>query len=75
MSDLLKRSGVQAADWPVIARQLGMTVEMQAGVFLRVWKDLDATGPSWSKLAKALANIGGDWYEHASKQAEKSGGI
>ena len=75
MCDLLIKSGVQAADWLVIAKQLGLTTEMLAGVFLKAWKELDYTRPSWEKLAKALGAIDGHWYEHAKQQAEKNAGM
>ena len=74
MCDLLKKSGVQAADWLVIAKQLKLTTEMLAGVFLKAWKDSDYTRPSWQRLAKALKVIDGDLYILASKRAENNAG-
>ena len=68
------KSGVQGADWLVIAKQLKLTTQMLAGVFLKAWKESDYTRPSWEKLAKALKAIGGEWYESASQQAEKNAG-
>lgn len=74
MCDLLIRSGVQAADWLVIAKELKLTTQMLAEVFLKAWKESDYTRPSWEKLAKALRAIGGGWYESASQQAERNAG-
>ena len=74
MCDLLKKSGVQAADWLVIAKQLKLTTEMLAGVFLKAWKDSDYTRPSWQRLAKALKVTDGDLYILASKRAENNAG-
>ena len=74
MCDLLMKSGVQAADWLVIAKQLKLTTQMLAGAFLKAWKESDYARPSWKKLAKALKAIGGGWYENASQQAEKNAG-
>jgi len=75
MFDVLKMSGVQAAEWLIIAKQLGLTAQMVTGVFLKAWKDYDSTKPSWHKLAKALAAIDGDVYEHASKKAKNNAGM
>ena len=75
MCDLLMKSGVQAADWLVIAKQLKLTTQMLAGAFLKAWKESDYTTPSWKRLAKALKAIGGGWYENASQQAEKNAGM
>ena len=74
MYDLLMKSGVQAADWLVIAKQLKLTTEMLAGAFLNAWKESDYTRPSWKKLAKALRAIEREWYESASQEAEKNAG-
>ena len=74
MYDLLSRSGVKDTDWLVITKHLELTTQMQAEVFLKAWKDSDATEPSWLRLAKALADMNGDWYAHASEQAEKNAG-
>ena len=68
------KSGVQAADWLVIAKQLKLTTQTLAGAFLKAWKESDYTRPSWENLAKALRAIGGGWYENASQQAEKNAG-
>ena len=75
MFDILKMSGVRAADWLIIAKQLGLTAQMVTGVFLKAWKESDFTKPSWQKLAKALAAIDGDVYEHASKKADNNAGM
>ena len=77
MYEILVKSGVQAADWLKIAKQLELTIHKQAAVFLKAWKDSDTTGPTWSKLANALAAIrdGVDWYERASKEAKKNAGM
>ena len=74
MCDLLIRSGVLAADWLVIAKQLKLSTHILAGAFLKAWKETDYTRPSWEKLAKALRAIGGDWYQNASQQAERNAG-
>ena len=74
MIDFLQKSGVQDTDWLLIAKKLELTTQIQAEVFLKAWKDSDADGPSWIKLAKALKGITGDWYERASEQAEKNEG-
>ena len=74
MCDLLIRSGVQAADWLVIAKELKLTTQMLAGAFLKAWKESDYARPSWEKLAKALRAIGEGWYESASHQAERNAG-
>ena len=79
MYDLLKTSGIRDADWLVIAKQLGLTTEKLAGAFLKAWKDSDSVGPSWQKLAKALAKIGegggSGWYARASQQADRNAGM
>ena len=74
MYDILTRSGGKAADWLEIAKKLELTTQVLAGVFLKAWKASSTNKPSWQKLAKALKVIGGDWYEHASKKAEKNAG-
>ena len=75
MCGLLIKSGVQTADWLVIAKQLKLTTQMLAGAFLKAWKESDYARPSWEKLAKALRAIGGGWYENASQQAENFAGM
>ena len=75
MCDILMKSGVQAAEWLVIAKQLKLTTQMLAGAFLKAWKGSDYTTPSWKRLAKALRDIGGEWYENASHQAEENAGM
>lgn len=74
MCDVLKKSGVVSSDWLVIAKELKLTTQELIGVFLKAWEDSDRTKPSWPKLAKALRAIDGDWYQDASKQAEKNAG-
>ena len=77
MYDLVVRSGAEGAEWLMIAHELKLTNQMLVGVFLEAWKDSDATGRSWLKLATALKSIseGDDLYEHASEQAEKNAGM
>lgn len=77
MYGILIKSGVQAADWLKIAKQLELTIQNQAAVFLKAWEDSDTTGPTWLQLANALVAIRGgvDWYERASKEAEKNAGM
>ena len=74
MCDVLKKSGVVSSDWLVIAKELKLTTQELTGVFLKAWEDSDRAKPSWQKLAKALRAIDGDWYQDASKQAEKNAG-
>ena len=74
MYDILTSSGGKAAGWLEIAKKLELTTQVLAGVFLKAWKASSANKPSWQKLAKALKVIGGDWYERASKKAEKNAG-
>ena len=59
----------------MITKELKLTNKELPGVFLKAWKDSDRTKlPSWQKLAKALKAIDGEWYQSASKQAEKNAG-
>ena len=79
MCDVLKKSGVVSSDWLVIAKELKLTTQELTGAFLKAWEDSEytkpeCTKPSWQKLAKALRAIDGDWYQDASKQAEKNAG-
>ena len=69
------KSGVPAAEWLVIAKQMEMTKETLAGIFLQAWKDTH-TNPSWKKLSKALSGISdaADQYKGAIKQAETNAG-
>ena len=76
MCDLMMRSVPQQVNWLVIARELKLTNQMLVRVFLEAWKDSDATGRSWKKLATALKSISesGDFYKYASEEAEKNAG-
>ena len=75
MYELVLNSGVPAADWLVIAKQMEMTKQTLAGVFLMAWKETNAN-LSWKKLSKALSDINdaADQYEDAIKQAENNAG-
>ena len=76
MNDLLRQSGVEAADWLVIAKQLGLNSLKLGGIFLEAWKKYSKSTPSWLKLATALEAISDDekQYEYSIMQAKKNAG-
>ena len=78
MCKLLKKSGVQATDWLVMAKELQLNSLTLVGIFLEAWKKCSTkvNAPSWPKLATALEAIsdGGMEYEYSIMQAKKNAG-